>query len=120
MPYYLPKIAQYNLVAGKEWQYNLCPVCIVRYLRQAFIGTEYDLGLRVTFDTQLSVQAHPLHLDEPPNALPMLPPDNVVMEIKVNEHIPYWLTELVAAHNLQMVRVSKLCKSIEAARLVSA
>ena len=102
------------------WQYNLRPASIVRYLRQAFIGTEYDLGLRVTFDTQLSVQAHSLKLDEPPNDLPMLPPDNVVMEIKVNERIPYWLTELVAAHNLQMVRVSKYCKGIEAARLVSA
>ena len=45
----------------------------------------------------------------------MLPPDRVVMEIKVNERIPYWLTELVAAHNLQMVRMSKYCRSLEAA-----
>jgi hypothetical protein len=38
------------------------------------------------------------------------------MEIKVNERIPYWLTEMIAAHNLQMVRFSKYCRSIEAAQ----
>jgi SPX domain protein involved in polyphosphate accumulation len=102
------------------WQYNLRPVSIVRYLRQAFIGADYDLGLRVTFDTNLTAQTNSLQLEEPPDGMLMLPANFTVMEIKVNERIPYWLTELVAAHNLQMVRVSKYCKSIEAAQLVSA
>jgi len=98
------------------WQYNLRPVSIVRYDRQAFIGTEYDIGLRVTFDTELSFQSHRLHLHEEPSSLPMLPGDQVVMEIKVNERMPIWLTELIADHNLKMVRVSKYCRSIEAAQ----
>ncbi len=98
------------------WQYNLRPVSIVRYNRQALIGTRFDIGLRVTFDTALSFQTHQLHLHEPPCGLSMLPPNQVVMEIKVNERIPYWLTELIAAHNLQMVRISKYCRSIDAAR----
>ena len=98
------------------WQYNLRPASIVRYDRQAFIGTDYDIGLRVTFDTSLSFQCHPLHLHEQPSGLPMLPANLVVMEIKVNERIPYWLTEMIAAHNLQLVRVSKYCRSIEAAQ----
>jgi hypothetical protein len=55
------------------WQYNLRPVSIVRYDRQAFIGTEYDAGLRVTFDTSLSCQAGQLHLHEGPAGLPLLP-----------------------------------------------
>ncbi len=98
------------------WQYNLRPTSIVRYDRQAFVGSEYDLGLRVTFDTTLSFQTHQLHLHEQPSGLPMLPPHQVVMEIKVNERIPYWLTEMIAEHNLQMVRVSKYCRSIDAAQ----
>jgi len=98
------------------WQYNLRPASIVRYDRQAFIGTDYDIGLRVTFDTSLSFQCHPLHLHEQPSGLPMLPANLVVMEIKVNERIPYWLTEMIAAHNLQLVRISKYCRSIEAAQ----
>jgi SPX domain protein involved in polyphosphate accumulation len=95
------------------WEYNLRPASIVRYERQALMGTDYDLGLRVTFDTNLTYQIQPLCLGEPANALPLLPTDAVVMEIKVNERIPYWLTELVAAHNLQMVRMSKYCRSID-------
>jgi SPX domain protein involved in polyphosphate accumulation len=98
------------------WQYNLRPVSIVRYNRQAFIGTSYDLGLRVTFDTALTFQAHPLHLHETPQGLPMLPVNQVVMEVKVNERIPSWLTELIADHNLRLERVSKYCRSIETAQ----
>jgi len=98
------------------WQYNLRPVSIVRYDRQAFMGTKYDVGLRVTFDTNLSFQSHRLHIHEEPSALPKLSPNQVVMEIKVNERIPTWLTGLIADHNLKMVRVSKYCRSIEAAQ----
>jgi SPX domain protein involved in polyphosphate accumulation len=97
------------------WQYNLRPISIVNYERQAFIGTDYDLGLRVTFDTSLQYQTHNLLLHDEPSTLPMLPADRVIMEIKVNERIPYWLTEMIAAHNLNMIRVSKYCRSIELA-----
>jgi hypothetical protein len=98
------------------WRYNLRPASIVGYDRLAFIGTNYDIGLRVTFDTSLSFQSHPLHLHEQFSGLPMLPANLVVMEIKVNERIPYWLTEMIAAHNLHRVRFSKYCRSIEAAQ----
>jgi SPX domain protein involved in polyphosphate accumulation len=99
------------------WQYNLRPACLVRYERQAFIGTEFDIGLRVTFDTDLTYQTHPLRLDDPSRSLPLFPTGTVVMEIKVNERIPYWLTDLLAAYNLQMARMSKYCRSIELAEL---
>ena len=98
------------------WHYNLRPISIVRYDRQAFIGTEYDPGLRVTFDTSLSFQSYPLYLHESPSGLPMLAANKVVMEIKVNERMPTWLTDMIAAQGLQMVRVSKYCRSIDAAR----
>jgi hypothetical protein len=98
------------------WQYNLRPVSIVRYDRQAFIDSAYDLGLRVTFDTALTFQVHPLHLHEAPQGLPMLPVNQVVLEIKVDERIPSWLTGLIADHNLQLERVSKYCRSIETAQ----
>jgi SPX domain protein involved in polyphosphate accumulation len=98
------------------WQYNLRPVSIVRYERQAFVGTIYDLGLRVTFDTNLSFQTYPLHLHEQPQCLPMISAQYVVMEIKVNERIPSWLTDLIADHNLHLERISKYCRSIETAQ----
>ena len=102
------------------WQYRLRPASIVRYDRQAFAGTDYDPGLRVTFDTSLSFQAHQLHLHEQPSDLPLLPANLVVMEIKVNDRIPHWLANLIAAHNLQRVGMSKYCHSIDAARSIPA
>jgi hypothetical protein len=102
------------------WQYNLRPASIVRYDRQAFIGSAYDLGLRVTFDTALTFQVHPLHLHEAPLGLPMMPANRVVMEVKVNERIPSWLSEMIANHNLRLERVSKYCRSIENAQKLPA
>lgn len=102
-------------IASMLWQYDLRPVSIVRYARQALIGTEYDIGLRVTFDTDLSYRSNQLQLHWRNDGLQLFPPDWAVVEIKVNERIPYWLTELVAVHNLNLVRVSKYCRSIELA-----
>lgn len=99
-------------------QYDLRATSIVRYHRQAFIGNDYDIGLRVTFDTDLTSQVHTLSLDKPLALIPILPANLVIMEIKVNERIPYWLTELVAKYNLRITRISKYCKSIEVASLV--
>lgn len=98
------------------WQYNLRPASIVRYARQALVGTEYDLGLRVTFDNDLTYRVEHLRLDEQHSGRPLFPPGWTVIEIKFNERIPYWLTELVAAHNLNLMRVSKYCRSIELAQ----
>jgi hypothetical protein len=103
-------------IAAMLWQHNLRPASVVRYRRQALIGTDYDIGLRVTFDTDLTYRTNHLALDDGATGLPLFPPDWVVVEIKVNERIPYWLTEVVAAHNLNLVRVSKYCRSIELAQ----
>ena len=104
-------------VLSMAWQYNLRPSSVVRYQRQAFVGGEYDPGLRVTFDTDLSYRSANLDLAESQTGddLPLFPGDWAVMEIKVNERVPYWLTEVVAEHNLNITRVSKYCKSIELA-----
>jgi len=121
----IPKCAPEDKAVIEEiyvflWQYNLRPVSIVRYERQAFVGSADDLGLRVTFDTDLTFQAHPLHLHETPQGLRMMPANLVVMEIKVNERIPSWLTGLIADHNLRLERVSKYCRSIETAQKMPA
>jgi len=103
-------------MVGMLNQYRLRPTSIVSYTRQALMGTEYDIGLRVTFDTDQSYRAGTLpQLHEQQSDLPLFPPGWTVIEIKVNERIPYWLTELVARHNLSLIRVSKYCRSIELA-----
>ena len=103
-------------ISALLWQYDLRPASIVRYARHALIGTEYDLGLRVTFDTDLTYRADHLALHDARGGLPLFPPGWTVVEIKVNERIPFWLSELVAVHNLSLMRVSKYCRSIELAQ----
>lgn len=96
------------------WEYDLRPTSVVSYARRAYIGTEYDVGLRVTFDTNLRCRAQDLQLHDQQVGRLMTSPDQVVMEVKVNERIPYWLTELIARHNFRLTRISKYCMSVEA------
>ena len=41
---------------------NLKPSCITSYLRNAYFGTDYDSGLRVTFDTNIRYRKKNLNL----------------------------------------------------------
>lgn len=100
-------------VTGMLWQYNLQPASLVSYSRQALVGIEYDIGLRVTFDTNLRYSRPENGLFSADEGSLLFPPEFAIVEIKANERIPYWLTEMVAAHNLNLMRVSKYCRSIE-------
>ncbi len=116
---YIPEHAPQDHAVIKEMlgmlvQYDLRATSLVQYARQAFVGTEYDLGLRVTFDTDLAYRSGDSRL-EGGEGLALFPPDRAIIEIKANERIPYWLTELVAQHDLGLVRMSKYCRSIELA-----
>lgn len=99
-------------------QYDLRPQCITSYHRRAFNGSQYDPGLRVTFDTNLRYRRNNLDLATPQLGPFMLSPNQSVMEIKVNDRIPYWLTELAADRGFQLIRVSKYCTGLEQAELV--
>ena len=99
-----------------SWQYNLQPASIVRYSRSAFIGKRFDVGLRVTFDDDLVTQLGPLHLHERNTCVPLLNPNYVVMEIKANNRIPIWLSEMVAAYNLKTTAFSKYNLCIRASQ----
>ncbi|MDY6877458.1 MAG: polyphosphate polymerase domain-containing protein [Chloroflexota bacterium] len=105
-------------IHAMTWQYNLRPTCITSYMRQAFVGSDYDIGLRVTFDTNIRYRAKDLQLHSKKIGSFMLSPQRVIMEIKVNERVPYWITELVAEHNFALIRISKYCTSLKVAARV--
>ena len=94
---------------------QLQPACVVSYDRLAFEGSEYDPGLRVTFDTKLKGRVHDLTLLSQSYAENhyFLPPEQCVMEIKVNYRVPYWLTELIGQYHCTLRRVSKYCTALE-------
>jgi hypothetical protein len=94
-------------------QYQLIPQAVVQYNREALVGGSYDEGLRITFDRSIESRLNNLELTETDGTSYILPPSQCIMEIKVNDRIPYWLTEKVAKHELRMIRVSKYCRAIE-------
>jgi hypothetical protein len=98
---------------------QLQPTCVVSYNRLAFEGSEQDLGLRVTFDTQLKCRTHDLSLLSQSYAdnLFFLPPQQCIMEVKVNNRTPYWLIEMIAKYRCTLRRISKYCAALEQAKL---
>lgn len=94
---------------------NLRPAAITGYQREALVGREADTGLRVTLDRRVRGRDRDFHFGTrtPENRF-TVPPHLAVMEIKVNERTPYWITDLAARRNLTLVRVSKYVQSIEA------
>ena len=95
--------------------YDLYPQVITSYHRKAFNGTEYDPGLRVTFDTNLRYRRADLDLTSKKLGRFMIDPDLVIMEIKANNSIPIWITQMVAHHDIQLKRISKYCTCLERA-----
>lgn len=94
---------------------NLQPTAITGYQREALVGREADTGLRVTFDRRVRGRDRDFHFGTPtPENRFTIPPHMSVMEIKVNERTPHWITDLAARRNLNLVRISKYVQSIEA------
>jgi len=94
---------------------QLQPACIVKYDRLALSGSDYDPGLRVTFDTNLQGRIYDLSLlsqGYTQNHF-FMPPQWCIMEVKVNYRVPYWLTELIGQERLTLRRISKYCTALE-------
>ncbi len=93
---------------------NLRPTAITGYQREALVGRDQDTGLRVTFDRRVRGRDRDFHFGTatPENRF-IVPPHLAVMEVKVNERTPYWITDLAARRNLSLIRVSKYVQSIE-------
>nr|WP_240529692.1 polyphosphate polymerase domain-containing protein [Streptomyces mangrovisoli] len=93
---------------------NLRPTAMTGYQREALVGRAADTGLRVTFDRRVRGRDRDFHFGTPkPENRFTLPPHLSVMEIKVNERTPHWITDLAARRNLDLIRVSKYVQSIE-------
>lgn len=93
---------------------DLRPVAATGYQREAYTGRGEDLGLRVTFDHRVRGRDRDFHLGADAENRLIIPASLAVLEVKANERVPYWMTDLAARRNLSVVRISKYCQSIEA------
>jgi len=113
-------VSAYEQAVIEEIQYlyytlQLQPACVISYDRQAFNGSEYDPGLRVTFDANLKGRTHDLSLLSQGNADNkfFIPPGYCILEMKVNYRVPLWLTDIIAQYRCTLRRVSKYCAALE-------
>src|SRR5690625_7916349 len=85
---------------------------IVSYDRHAFHGLD-NLDLRITFDFNLRCRNDDLFLENGSHGKKLLDSNFIILEVKVNEHIPLWLQQML--DHLQYVRnnISKFCMSLE-------
>ncbi len=98
--------------------YNLKPSCITSYMRNAYFWTDYDSWLRITFDSNIRYRSKNLNLANKQIWKYMISPETVIMEVKANERIPYWLTEIISKYNFKLIRISKYCQWLQEASLV--
>jgi hypothetical protein len=99
-----------SLVEG----HGLRPTAITAYNREAYLGSDADLGLRVTIDHRVRGRDRDFHLGAEVENRLIIPPQKAIVEVKANERVPYWVTDTAARLGMEVVRVSKYCQSIEA------
>lgn len=85
---------------------TLQPRVFLSYERQAWYGKD-DPAFRVTFDENILCRQGDLSLQSPAYGTPILPRDQVLMEIKCMGGIPMWLTEILSREKLYKTSFSK-------------
>lgn len=93
---------------------DLRPIVTTGYLREAFIGRDADLGLRVTIDHKVHGRDRDFHFASGAQNRFTIPPKLAIVEVKANERVPYWITDLLARVDMSVVRISKYCQSVQA------
>jgi hypothetical protein len=92
--------------------YNLEPKMIVSYERHALHGVT-DADLRITFDFNLRCRSDNLLLEQGSYGENFIDQDLVVLEVKVNDSVPLWLTRILQSLDCEQRSASKFCTSME-------
>src|SRR5699024_1138901 len=95
--------------------YALEPEMIVSYDRHALHGIE-DSELRMTFDRNLRCRNEDLNIENGPYGAHFIDLNLVVLEVKVNDSVPLWLTRILQDLNCEQRGASKFCTSKELLR----
>jgi hypothetical protein len=100
-------------------QYNMSPKILIHYRRQAFERNEGS-RVRANFDDELLATPNLDLLGPLKGARRLLQYGRAIFEIKVDEHLPYWLHQLISKYNLQSQAISKYCYAVRSEARMSA
>ncbi|RKQ32548.1 polyphosphate polymerase domain-containing protein [Oceanobacillus halophilus] len=92
--------------------YNLEPEMVVSYDRHALHCVD-DADLRITFDLNLRCRNHDLLLEHGSYGENFIDKNLVVLEVKVNDSVPLWLTRILQRIHCEQRSASKFCTSLE-------
>lgn len=95
-----------ELAYTMDFYQSLRPVVFLSYERDSFRGVE-DKELRVTFDREIRYRQEELTLDSDPWGTPILPPGQVLMELKVAGGLPLWLAHVLSKQGIFKTSFSK-------------
>jgi len=82
---------------------DLHPTVYLSYEREAYHSGDF----RITFDENLLARTTDLSLDSDPYGTPLLPKDQVLLELKCNGGIPLWMTRFLTQNHIYKTPFSK-------------
>ena len=95
-----------------ERYHGLAPSCFLSYDREAYYGKD-DHEFRMTFDENILWRDYDLNLHSGTYGEPILEPDQVLMEVKVLDHMPMWLVKFLSGNQIYKTSFSKFAKAYE-------
>lgn len=92
--------------------YQLEPEMVVSYDRHAMHCID-DSDLRITFDYNLRCRNSDLRVENGPYGDNFIDTNLIVLEVKVNDSVPLWLTRILQRIDCEQRSASKFCTSLE-------
>ncbi len=84
----------------------LYPTVLLSYEREAYAARDGS-DFRVTFDDNILCRREDLSLTSPVYGTPLLPPDQVLMEIKCHQGMPLWMVKVLSREGIYKTSFSK-------------
>ena len=96
-----------------RYRKSLRPVALIDYQRRPYVS-KYDPNFRITFDEQLrATQTTTLFPGSDATTRRVLSGYTVV-EVKFRHHLPAWFHQVIQAHELKRISISKIVSGMEA------
>ena len=89
----------------RDYYGTLAPACMIIYDREAYYEPDGDLRLTVDFHPRYRTEQ--LDLTCPMDGIPLRPEGETILEIKVQEAMPLWLTEILDGGRIYKSSFSK-------------
>lgn len=86
--------------------YPIAPKQYISYQRSAYFGKDDD-NFRLTFDRAITQRRFDVSLDKPNYGIQLLPPGQYLMEVKIGESMPIWLSQQLSHLGIYKTSFSK-------------